>query len=93
LFGTWLGGISTVLKPIVLLGVAATIWSIWLCRNDLVFEKKNFTLLLGYLLGYTLAPYMDYLSEAGCTVFGCGGYATLGTGGQGYILPGTWVVF
>jgi hypothetical protein len=39
-----------VLKPIVLLGVATTIWSIWLCRNDLVFEKKKMLSFVGYLL-------------------------------------------
>ena len=67
LFGIWLGGISTVLKPIILLGVAVTIWSIWLCRYDLVFEKKKLLFFAGYLLGYTPTPFMGYPSEAGCT--------------------------
>ena len=41
MFGNWIQGISKDLKPLVLLGAAATYWSIWLCRNDIVFENKN----------------------------------------------------
>ena len=40
LFGSCLRGFQKDLKPIIILGAAATCWSIWLCRNDLVFEKK-----------------------------------------------------
>jgi hypothetical protein len=40
MFGDWLWGISKELKPLVLLGVATTCWSLWLCRNDVVFERK-----------------------------------------------------
>ena len=42
MFGNWIQGISKDLKPLVLLGAAATYWSIWLCRNDIVFEKKKY---------------------------------------------------
>jgi hypothetical protein len=27
-------------KHLILVGVAAMFWSIWLCRNDIVFAKK-----------------------------------------------------
>jgi hypothetical protein len=40
MFGNWLWGISKELKPLVLLGAATTCWSLWLCRNDVVFERK-----------------------------------------------------
>ena len=40
LFGSWLRGFQKDLKPLILLEAAATYWSIWLCRNDFVFEKK-----------------------------------------------------
>ena len=40
MFGSWLCGLSKDLKSLALLGAAATCWSLWLCRNDLVFEKK-----------------------------------------------------
>lgn len=41
IFGNWLWGIEKELKPLVLLGAAATYWSLWLSRNDIVFGKKN----------------------------------------------------
>ena len=41
MFGSWLCGLSKELKSLALLGAAATCWSLWLCRNDLVFEKKR----------------------------------------------------
>ncbi|TVU10446.1 hypothetical protein EJB05_43975, partial [Eragrostis curvula] len=44
-----------------------------------------------YLLGYSLAPYVIYSLEAGYTGFDCGTFATIGSNGQGYLLPGTWV--
>ena len=41
IFGIWLGWFSKTLKPLVLLGAAAICWSLWLCSNDLVFEKEK----------------------------------------------------
>jgi len=41
MFGSWLYGLSKEPKSLALLGAAATCWSLWLCRNDLVFEKKR----------------------------------------------------
>jgi hypothetical protein len=42
MFGNWLAGLSTDdLKPLVLFGAAATCWSLWLYRNDVVFQKKQ----------------------------------------------------
>jgi hypothetical protein len=29
-----------VLKPLLLLGATVLCWALWICRNDLVFEKK-----------------------------------------------------
>uniref|UniRef100_K3Z0C8 Uncharacterized protein n=1 Tax=Setaria italica TaxID=4555 RepID=K3Z0C8_SETIT len=46
---------------------------------------------LGYLLDYTLAPYMGRIREASLIGFGCCGIATFGAGGQGVLYPGTWV--
>jgi hypothetical protein len=42
MFGSWLNGVTKHLRSIVLLGAAVTCWSIWLHRNDFVFEKKKF---------------------------------------------------
>lgn len=41
---TGLGEIET-LNPLLLLGVVAICWSIWLSRNDIVSEKKIIVLL------------------------------------------------
>ena len=44
MFGSWLNGFRRDLKPLLLLGPTVTCWSLWLCRNDLVFEKNMFIL-------------------------------------------------
>ena len=41
LFGTWLSGFDRNIRKIILLGAATTCWSLWLNRNDIVFEKKK----------------------------------------------------
>ena len=38
LFGSWLRRFQKDLKPLILLGAAATCWLLWLCRSDSVFE-------------------------------------------------------
>ena len=56
MFGNWLNGIPQVLKSQLLVGVSALCWSIWLYRNDVIFDNKNITnhlqviLLSGYWL-------------------------------------------
>jgi len=42
MFGSWLVSFKKEFKPLVLLGAAATCWSLWLSRNNLVFEKKQY---------------------------------------------------
>ena len=41
LFGNWLNGIPKLLKSQLLVGASALCWSIWLCRNDAVFNKNR----------------------------------------------------
>ena len=43
MFGNWLAGIPTNLKSQLLVGASALCWSIWLCWNDAVFNKKSGT--------------------------------------------------
>lgn len=40
MFGTWLNGIDKVTKARIGNGVAAILWAIWNCRNDIIFNKK-----------------------------------------------------
>jgi hypothetical protein len=46
MFGSWLRRISVDIKPFVPLGATTFCWSMWLCRNDMVFEKRKLLLLL-----------------------------------------------
>jgi hypothetical protein len=41
MFGDWLQGFNSALKPMLLLVAALLCWALWICRNDLVFEKKT----------------------------------------------------
>jgi hypothetical protein len=92
MFNGWLRGVNKDVKLLLLLGGAATCWSIWLSRNDIVFEKKKICLsCAGYLFGYPLATYLGYYAEAGFAGYSCSGITTIDAGGQGFFLPGIWV--
>ena len=41
LFGSWLNGFRGGYKYLILLGISALCWAIWLCRNDIVFDKAK----------------------------------------------------
>ena len=41
IFDHWLDGISNRFKMLLRKGAYALLWSLWLCRNDLVFNDKN----------------------------------------------------
>jgi hypothetical protein len=66
MFNGWLRGVNKDVKLLLLLGGGTTCWSIWLSRNDIVFEKKKLCFsYVGYLFGYPLATYLGYSAEAG----------------------------
>ena len=44
-FGNWLHGIDKKYKTVIRVGAIAVIWSLWLCRNDKVFNDKNASLM------------------------------------------------
>jgi hypothetical protein len=44
LFGPWLRSFSHKQRALVVVGVAAFCWALWLCRNDVVFQKSKFIL-------------------------------------------------
>jgi hypothetical protein len=46
LLGDWLANWNVKHKRQILVGVTALCWSIWLCRNDVEFNRKNFNSLL-----------------------------------------------
>ena len=41
IFGHWLDSISNRFKTLIRVGAYALIWSLWLCRNDFVFNGRN----------------------------------------------------
>jgi hypothetical protein len=68
MFGTWLRGIRKELKQLVPLGATTTCWSLWLCINCIIFDKKTELFsFAGYLLSHSLAPYVDYLTKSSFT--------------------------
>jgi hypothetical protein len=45
IFGNWLHSIDYKYLILLRVGAIALIWSLWLCRNDKVFNKKNCSVL------------------------------------------------
>jgi hypothetical protein len=45
IFGNWLNGINNRFKKHIRVGAIAFIWSLWLYRNDKVFNDKNYSML------------------------------------------------
>ena len=41
MFGTWLNGVEKHTKARIRIGVAAFLWAIWNCRNDIVFNRSQ----------------------------------------------------
>jgi hypothetical protein len=41
IFGNWLNGIDYKYRILLRVGAMALIWSLWLCRNDKVFDNKK----------------------------------------------------
>jgi hypothetical protein len=46
LFGPWLRSFSKKQMSLVVIGVAALCWAIWISRNDLVFKKSQYVSVL-----------------------------------------------
>jgi hypothetical protein len=43
IFGKWLRGIDNKYRILIRVGALALIWSLWLCRNYLIFNGKNYS--------------------------------------------------
>src|SRR4051812_30560810 len=41
LFGDWLSGVESNIAAHIRVGVCALIWALWLCRNDVIFNRLN----------------------------------------------------
>jgi hypothetical protein len=41
MFGTWILNINGNMRKLILVGIGAILWGIWLSRNDVVFDKRQ----------------------------------------------------
>ena len=57
-------------------------------QNFCYFLEQTFFFFAGYILDYTLAPYMGYFSTAYLPGGACCGISVLGVGGQRFFLSG-----
>jgi hypothetical protein len=53
IFGSWLHGVHLKVKNLIITGVAALCWAIWISRNDLVFNKTPMVTYLQVLFRAT----------------------------------------
>ncbi|WVZ49766.1 hypothetical protein U9M48_001095 [Paspalum notatum var. saurae] len=60
LVGTWFEQVDPNMRPLLCVGASAIIWSIWLCRNDCVFDRKR---LNSYLQRYILDKVLESTSK------------------------------
>ena len=49
IFGNWLNVVDNRFKQLIRVTAFAVIWSLWLCRNDKIFNDKNLFSYAGYL--------------------------------------------
>jgi hypothetical protein len=54
LFGPWLISFSSKQRNLVLIGLAAICWSLWISRNDLVFQKSQYKSILHVIFRGTI---------------------------------------
>jgi hypothetical protein len=70
MFGNWLQGIRKDLKSLILLGVATICWTIWLCRNNMVFDKRKISSHLHIIfLNFLLPSYLGNPSKTGSRIW------------------------
>jgi hypothetical protein len=87
MFGNWLNGTDKTDKARIHIGVSALRWSIWNCRNDIIFLKRTL-LLAGYSHYGSLDPALVLLAPGGpAGVHGFWMQPPL-NGCPGYFLPG-----
>jgi hypothetical protein len=85
IFGNWLNGIDSRFKKHIRVGVIAFIWSLWLYRNDKVFNDKNSS-----ILQVIYSPFMVISKDGGGSRPIYGGLCRFGGHGEGYFFP-PWV--
>ena len=41
IYGHWMDGVPNSFRTLISMGASVLLWSLWLCRNDLVLNDKN----------------------------------------------------
>jgi hypothetical protein len=62
---SWLQNIPLDDKKLILVVARVKCWSIWLSRNDAVFNKSHIFFYACYFQGYTLDTHMVFVSKGG----------------------------
>ena len=56
MFGIWLNGVDKNTKARIRVGACALVWSIWNCRNDIIFNKRTIVTVMQVI--HTATHYM-----------------------------------
>ena len=88
IFDNCLNGVDSRLTLLFRVGAIDVIWSLWLCRNDKVFNDKNTSLMqVIYLTVYGYDPFMVTSTACGASQPVYGGVFAFGGCGMGFFLP------
>jgi hypothetical protein len=61
LCGVWLNQVDQRIRSQICVGISASFWSIWLCKNDVTFDGKKIILLFaGYFQGNLLDTFLEH---------------------------------
>jgi len=89
-FGNWLHGIDKKLRTIIRVGAIAVIWSLWLSRNDKVFNDKSVSPMQVLYCCTSIIRFVVYLTTSGTSRPLYGVMCMTGTGGEGHFFT-TWM--
>ena len=89
IFSNWLHGIDNTFRNRLRVGAIALLWSLWLCRNDRVFNAKLSSPMHVIFL-CSLSPGVVYSSASGTPRPVYGGLLAVGASGERYFYP-AWV--
>ena len=67
MFGNWLSNQNKKIRNLIWVGVAAMLWAIWRCRNDVVFNRiksNSIMQVLGERTGYAFWAQLQHEEQA-----------------------------
>jgi hypothetical protein len=82
IFGNWLHGIDLRFRTLLRVGALGVVWSLWLCRNNKVFNDKNYSLQM-----YRYSSFMVTSAVGGASRPIYGGLYMIGGYCEEYFFP------